>query len=307
MKSALDQAMARLERNVKGRSSTNNSTMPKVQAPQEPQEKTTVVYLPVWPESARGAPNSVLRGALFAAIKGSNRQACQRKLLGVQNGIQIRFTGIQLDQFDLAVWEQAIHLSRQHPLGIHCTFTARAFLTALGRSDGKSMYESLKDAFARLAGCAVEITHDGLTYGGSLLEFYRDEHTGRYVVNINPKIRKLFDAGWTATDWEQRKLLKRKPLALWLQGFYATHAEPYPITVQKLWKWSGSNAKNLYHFKANLKKALNNLQAIGAIDSYSIDDDLVSVKRTPSTSQKKYLNKPKPHEGKARTSSDKGT
>ncbi len=259
-------------------------------APQSAQ----IIQLPLWPEPVRGVPNSALRGALFAAIQGKNRKALKGELLAVQRGIEIRFTGWQLDQSDLDVWEQALHLARQHPLGTRCYFTAHAFLKGLGRSTGKPMHEWLKDVFRRLGGGFVEITDKGYTYGGGMLRFYRDEERQLYALEIDPQIRKLFTAGWTATDWEQRQLLRRKPLALWLQGFYATHAKPYPVTVQKLWEWSGSWTKTIKHFKANLKKALNELQAVGAIDSYSIDGDLVSVKRSPSNSQIKHLRKAKP-------------
>ena len=33
-----------------------------------------VIQLPLWPEPKRGAPNAVLRGALFAAIQGKGRR-----------------------------------------------------------------------------------------------------------------------------------------------------------------------------------------------------------------------------------------
>ena len=253
-----------------------------------------IVQLPLWPEPARGVPNSALRGALFAAIQGKDRKAMERKVLAVQKGIQICFTGIQLNQSDLDVWEQALHLARMHPLGTRCEFTAHAFLKALGRSTGKAQHEDLKKNFARLGGCLVEITHNRLTYGGSLLEFYRDEDTGRYHLEVNSKINALYNAGWTATDWQQRKALSRKPLALWLHGFYASHADPYPVSVEKLREWSGSRNKQLAGFKRKLKAALEDLKAIGAILDFEIKDGLVYVKRAPSRSQQKHLTRTKP-------------
>ena len=215
----LSDALANLEKTIKTRRTQKTA----------PNKTAEIVHLPVWPESTRGVPNSALRGALFAAIQGKDRRAMQRELLAVQQGVEIRFTGIQLNQSDLNVWEQALHLARQHPLGNRCEFTAHSFLKALGRSTGKPMHEWLKDAFARLMGCGVEITHDQLTYGGSLLEFYRDDDTDHYRLEINPKIKALYDAGFTQIDWQQRKQLGRKPLALWLHGFLASHAEPYPF------------------------------------------------------------------------------
>ena len=259
---------------------------------------TKIVQLSPWPEPVRSVPNSILRGALFAAIQGKDRQYMKRELLAVQNGMEIRFTGMQLNQSDLEIWEQALHLARMHPLGTHCDFTAHAFLKALGRSTGKPMHEWLKDTFARLAGAVAEITHNHFTYGGSLLEFYRDEDTERYRLKINPKIKALYDAGFTQIDWQQRQQLARKPLALWLHGFYASHADPYPVSVEKLRQLSGSRTKQIKHYKANLKKSMALLQSIGAIKGFEIKDDLVFVDNVPSRSQQRHLKKTKPRNPK---------
>ena len=272
----------------------------KIQA-RSKQQSAKVIQLPMWPEPARGVPNSILRGALFAAIQGKNRRYMKRELLIVQKGTGIRFTGMQLDQSDLDVWEQALHLARMHPLGTRCDFSANGFLKALGRSTGKPMHEWLKDAFSRLTGCAVEITHGRYTYGGSLMEFYRDEVTQQYRLEINPKIIALYNAGWTATDWQQRQLLRRKPLALWLHGFFASHADPHPMKVETLWKLSGSRNKEKRGFKRDLIKALESLKAIGAIIDFEIKNDLVYVERMPSASQKRNLVKDKPWRKSARS------
>ena len=254
-----------------------------------------IVQFPSWPEPVRGIPNSALRGALFAAIQGKNRKAFKRELLHSQNGIEIRFTGWQLDQSDLDVWEQALHLARMHPLGTRCNFNAHTFLKALGRSTGKPMYEWLKDVFTRLAGAVVEITQNGKTYFGSLIEGgIRDESTGLYVLHLNPDLVKLYGVGmWTAIDWQQRRTLKRKPLALWLHGFYASHADPYPVSVEKLRQWSGSQTKSLRRFKQALVKALGDLKTMGTIMDFEIKDGLVYVEREPSSSQRKHLTRVK--------------
>ena len=48
-------------------------------AAQEPRGPAKVLQLPLWPEATRGAPNAVLRAALFAAIQGKGRQYLLRK------------------------------------------------------------------------------------------------------------------------------------------------------------------------------------------------------------------------------------
>jgi hypothetical protein len=260
-------------------------------AQEEPRGPALVIQLPLWPESKRGAPNAVLRGALFAAIQGKGRVALDRELVAAQDGIEVRFTGWQLSQSDLDVWEQVLHLARTQALGTACHFTAHGFLKALGRSTGKMNHEWLQMALERLTGAVVRISDGQRTYFGTLIEGgARDEDTGRYVVEINPKLAKFYGrTQWTQIDWEQRQQLRGKPLALWLHGFYATHAKPYPLTVAYLHKLSGSQTKQLRYFKKNLTQALRDLEAIGAIKAFEIRDDLVHLWTIPSPSQQKHL------------------
>ena len=257
---------------------------------QEQRGPAQVIQLPLWPEPKRGAPNAVLRGALFAAVH-KDRRYVDRELLATQDGIKVWFTGKQLDQSDLDVWEQVLHLARTQALGTECYFTAHGFLKALGRSTGKMNHEWLQMALERLTGAVVRISDGRRTYFGTLIEGgVRDEATGRYVVEINPKLAKFYGRTlWTQIDWEQRQRLRGKPLALWLHGFYASHATPYPLTVAYLHQLSGSRTKQLKHFKQNLSRALRDLEAVDAIRSFEIRDDLVHVRTVPSPSQQKHL------------------
>ena len=250
-----------------------------------------VIQLPLWPEPKRGAPNAVLRGALFAAIQGKGRIALDRELLAAQDGVTIRYTGWQLTQSDLDVWEQALHLARTQALGIKCYFTARGFLKALTRQASGQNLEWLKSSLARLAGAVVEISDGRRTYFGTLIERgVRDEETGRYVVEINPDLATFYGRSrWTQIDWEQRQRLRSKPLALWLHGFYASHAAPHALTVEYLHKLSGSHTKRLRKFKENLTQALQALEAAGAIRGFTIRDNLVHVRTVPSKSQQRHL------------------
>ena len=109
-------------------------------------------------------------------------------------------------------------------------------------------------------------------------------------MEINPKLAAFYGRSqWTQIDWEQRQRLRGKPLALWLHGFYASHAAPYLLTVAYLHKLSGSRTKQLKHFKQNLVRALRDLEAVGAIQAFEIRDELVHVRTVPSKSQQKHL------------------
>jgi hypothetical protein len=251
--------------------------------------KNNLVTLPIWPESTRGTPNAFLRGALFAAIQGKERRAMQRELLATQKGVTIRYTGWQLDQADLDVWEQAAQLAQSHPLGNVCHFHLHGFLKALGRDTGKSQHEWLKGSFARLMSAGVEISDGRYTYGGAMLEFKQDELVGAYVVRLNPTIFDLYKAGWTQVDWQIRRKLSRKPLALWLHGWLSSNAENFPTKIETLRELSGSKNKVLRGFKQKLQAALDELVTVDAIDGFSVEHNLVTIQRKPTATQEKHL------------------
>jgi hypothetical protein len=258
--------------------------------PEKPAPKAKVVQLRIWPEAVRGVPNSFLRSALFAAVQGKTRRYLKGATIAATQGIAIKFTGMQLDQSDLDVWEQAAHLARIHPLGNECHFKGSAFLKAIGRSTGKADYDWLDDVIDRLRACAVVVKNGQREYVGGLLQnAWRDKESREYKVILDPHIIKLFYADdWTGLQFEERLALKGKPLALWLHGFYSSHAKPLPMKVETLHALSGSATKNIRHFKANLKTAFADLCKVTGI-SASFDGDLAAVKRIPTKAQSKHL------------------
>jgi len=258
-----------------------------------------IIQLDIWPEPVRATPNQVLRSALFSAIKGNNRKAMERKLIASVNGFEIRFTGVQLCQTDFSVFAQALHIARREPLGNQCEFTAGSFLNGLGRSKGKYQHEQLKKEFARLMGCGLEITDKNTqkTYADNLLRYCRDEITGRYVIQFNPQFKIIFDEGWTAIDWEQRKQLKNKPLAQWLHGFISSHAKIYPMKIETFRELSGSNTKEIRYFTKAFKKGLGDLKTIGAINDFYFEKGLAYIDHTSTASQQKHLSNLKHNTG----------
>lgn len=254
-------------------------------------------HLPSWAENRRGVPNPVLRGALFSAIQGKSRRALKGELIATQKGVEIRFSGWQLDQADLNVWEQVLHIHMIEglPLGVQLCISARRLLMGLGLSTGRSDYNWLRDSFRRLAGAVVEITYaPGMTYAGNMLDFWRDDIAKTYTLEVNPRLAGVYAAGWTAIDNEQRLKFRRKPLASWLHRFFSSHAKPLPLKVAYLYRLSGSHNKNIRDFKYQLKIALEVLVDHGAIKSFRVDGDVVRVEVFPSNSQQRHLERRNP-------------
>lgn len=254
-------------------------------------QPSNLVQLPLWPEPVRGVPNSILRSALFGAIKRGRRAFQQRVKKASVEGVLIIHTGPTLDQGDLDVWEQSMHLARTGGLGCRIQFTTYSFLKAIGRSTGGKDVEWLKGAFARLASSVVEIKDGKRVYFGPMIHHgTRDDETGHYAIEINPAIAALYGAdGWSQVEWEQRHALKRQPLAKWLHGFYTTHAKPYPMKVETLHRLCGSENNQLAGFRRELREALGKLEAATDWKSKIDDADLVNVEKKPSPSQARHL------------------
>lgn len=250
--------------------------------------------LELWPDEVRGVPNAILRGALFGV--GQERTIHKKRtLIAAVEGYEIRFKGETFNQTDLDVLEGMLHVAMPHPLGKRVEFTVHSFLKALGRGTSGKHHDEFKEQVMRLVTGGIEITDTKakVTFMGTLVsKAFREEETGRYVVIFDKDMLSLYEAGYSHIDWNQRMALGKSTLAKWLHGFYATHAKPYPYKVETLRNLCGSLDKSLRSFRQKLKRALDELANVGAIDGWNIDqDDLVTVLRTPSKAQQKHLNR----------------
>ena len=229
----------------------------------------------------------------------------QGELVASFSNVTIIQTGPRLDQADLDVWEQCLHLARKNTLGTKIQFTTNSFLKNICRDTGKSQHDWLKNSFRRLASSVVEIKDGQRAYFGSMINHgARDDKTKNYCIEINPAIAKLYGAdGWSQVEFEQRNELKGQPLAQWMHGFFTSHAAPYPVKVETILRLSGSETKQIFHFREVLREALVKLEA--ATDwKWSIDNsDLLHITKKPSGTQARHLIK----KMKARHSTDEGT
>jgi hypothetical protein len=241
--------------------------------------------------------NVAARAALFAAIPGEDRELLEKAVLASQDGIQIIFTGRQLNQDDHDVFMELVFRGNHKPLGELVEVPANAILTGLGRGTGKSQHEQLKNEMHRLVTATINLKANGINFIGHFLESaLQDEtlppHQRHWKYRLNPEMAGLFDcAQFSLIDWEQRKSLKQKDLARWFHLYIISHAAPFPVSVAFLHKISGSRTKELWKFRQNLKLALEALKEAGIITAWEIDpkSDLVSIERLASVTQLRHL------------------
>ncbi len=262
---------------------------------QENPMPANVVKLPLWPEAVRAVPNGFLRSALFGAIGKGRRRFMKGEPIAALEGIEIRYTGERLDQGDLDVWESVLQIVRFQAMGEPCRVTSYALLKLMGKTDTGKNRATLHTRITRLRANAVQIKQGRYVYIGGLIdEAYKDEETQEWVIVLNPKLRALFEPNqFTQIEWTIRQELAGQPLAQWLHGFYASHAQPYPVRVATLLKLSGSEDVNPRSANQTLRKALTAVvkasEAHGQPFRYEIHNDLVRTEKQSSHSQQQHI------------------
>lgn len=244
--------------------------------------KKSTAQLTLWPVPTNTIPNTVLRGALFSVAKVRPRYDKKTSIASV-TGVEVRFLGERFNQTDLDVWEALVQVAREQPFGSEIRFNVKTLLRNLGRQNGKTQRDQLHDEIMRLCASTVEIDWidtDIQFFGHLVSGGLRDKKTGEYVVELHPKLLQMYAMGYTYIDPVQRGALGSSNLARWLHAFYSSHSKPYAYKVATLRELCGSE-RELRFFRADLKKALDMLKKVEAIDAWDIDQgDKVVIQKT---------------------------
>ena len=89
----------------------------------EPLSSAKIIQFPLFPEATRPVSNDMARSALFSCIQGKDRRFIKDALLATVDGVEIRFTGEQLNQDDHDLLMQLIFMAREKPVGAWVTIS----------------------------------------------------------------------------------------------------------------------------------------------------------------------------------------
>jgi len=257
--------------------------------PTPPVARSIPLQLPFWPEARRGIPSQIVRSALFTVTKGKARRHFDGKtVIASLSNIEIRFTGDELRQREEDVYLQLLHMARRRNLGEYVEFTAVDLIRELGWTVSGRSYRELDEILRRLnLGTVSIVGHESRgrwEHSGSListfLRFSADGHENSvWRVVFDRELAVLFHQNrYTLINWEQR--LKLTPLAKWLHSFYHSHREPYPYLADTLHQMCGSTMRNKSKFRADLRRALEELKTAGFLVDWQMDAaGKVSVQR----------------------------
>ena len=249
----------------------------------DPQARISIsIQLPLFPkdEDKSAIPNYLARTPLFAPIRAARRKLHDNELLPSPNGVEIRFSGPQLDMADQDVFLLALKLAQGTNLYEPVRCNRSQFLKALGwktsgkerQAFGKSAYEWLDQSFQRLATGTLHIKTKRYKAHLSLIsEWLQDENTGQWEFIVGGKILDLFqNKEYAFIDLAKRRLLGRRvDLAKWLQSYAATHRRGlHRVKVEELKNWCGY-ASPIRKFREALMQALAEMERLQIVISVS--------------------------------------
>ena len=243
----------------------------------EEDDTASVVQIPLWQDTERPCPNPVLRSALFGIVQRGRRKRLDDELLESWKGIDLIYSGHRLNQNDLDVWLQALHLHRSGELGKPVHFTWNGLLKELGRHAGGKDIKWLKSTIDRLTKGHIRIETDRYTYAGSLLhDWGEDEYTGQFFLTINPRLAAIFAADdYTRLNAQERRKFSRS-YTKWLHGFISSHYappdDPDRIRLEKLRELMGSKISHMRNFRAKIRASMKELEEAGIVTAWRITD-----------------------------------
>lgn len=244
------------------------------------------VQLPLLPEHVRASPNAFIRSALFrTGNQNQPRQHFKRERIVSLQGYSIYYTGEELRQDDDDVYLEITHRASVHPLGTTVRFTAYGLLTELGWARNGPSYERLRSTLTRLTATALTVSsEDGREgYTGSLIRGFTWQGADgsplqHWEILLEKEIVRLYSpTSYTRLEWKM--ILALPPMAKYLYKFFSSHETPYPYSVEKFQKLTGSKIADLHKFRYKLRAALDLLVDRGFLAEARIESksDLVYV------------------------------
>lgn len=261
---------------------------------------------PVWAKGEWAAPNTWLRGSLFAPKCRTSKAYLAKEPIAFIGNARILYSGPQLDQGHLDIILQLMHLgAEQHP-GIcnpqeatpenhpgvirlfgntrpHETiirmvpirFHDRHILKSLGLSSGgKNNYATLRARLDMLTKASFDLYEEGSRPFSNPNIIYRhsiDPETHERVVLIPRDQFLMLLSGYTRLDRSVRTQLS-SGAAKWLHGYIDSHrsskANPGRLSLGQLRALGVSHAKCNRKFRQTINRAMRELSAAQQISSF---------------------------------------
>jgi hypothetical protein len=267
---------------------------------------------PTWADDRRGAPNEVIRSAIFGVVKRGPRKVVANLPVAGPADTSITITGWRLDQYDLDIYLEIMHLARDTTPGTELRFSLHTILKRLhdtrhvGSTDKAWIMQRLKN----LAETTISFDEGRRagTAGALITSFAVDKETGEGVITTNPKLRSLWD-DITHLNIEQRRMLGGHQLAKAMHAMLSSHATWYPMRLDTLMHRVGCDFERVRAFREQVQHVLEDFLRREWIYSYKIgtgDGGLVEIDKVRPPTQVRSVQRLQTGSDDAGTSALKG-
>jgi TrfA protein len=223
-------------------------------------------------DDLRAIPNHIARSPLFSSISRGARSIRDNEVVPSPAGVQVRYSGPQLDQGDCDVFMQLVYEHRGKTVGEAQLIVRDRFLKEIGRPDGGSMYAWLTASLRRLQKAFLTVDSPLFRYDAPLVgEVLEDKEKKTFMVSLHAGICDMFAPHERSLiDWKKRAAIeKREHLSKWVHNFTASHTgvdDGWQFhAVENLRTWAGY-ASPLRKFVEALGEALEELERVGVIE-----------------------------------------
>ena len=258
--------------------------------------------IPIWIEDQLAISNHLVRCQLFSLwSRRSGRETFYRTELASRSDTKIFYTGVQLDMSDCDVFMHLVQAAKNALPGTLIKVDEWKLLKELGRAEGGSNYEQLRDSIRRIFYGSIEIEVSGKfkigtkAAGVHLIDKYEyNEETKEYSYIVDPSIVMLFENDeYSLIDWEIRKRFSvRVEMCKWMQNYISSHKPGSQfVSASNLRSWMGYKSP-MRKFITALDEVLTELKKYNIISEYTITDDaktLVKWFRPTRTESNKRL------------------
>lgn len=248
----------------------------------------TLFDLAPWPNSQRAIPNDLARSALFTTRgRAVAREVCNRKpIFSINKDSVMTYTGIELRaEDDELVWVQVLEYAKKIPINSPVRFTFYQMCKDLDWSAGSRSYKRIEDSLTRLQATAIQFTSKRVARLESLSMVERFSVVNRgharnafCEIQIAKEMVILFGGSYyTTLIWDKYK--KLSPTARRLYDYIGSHQTPYPIKLETFKGLCGSQTKELWKLRQQIRKACNELVDAGMVSKAWVEKDLIHCER----------------------------
>lgn len=214
-----------------------------------------------------------------------------KKMSSLSENVDIRYTGYDLNQFDLKIWLTAIRESKTQFLEAITSITPYEFCEAAGvPRGGKSsalVYDSLNRLFHGNLSSEMYKVEKGKkilvrSYHDHLINnFSTNKDTDKWEIALSAKFAVMYLFQTTWVEWDTYKGIRSdmmRALILQICSHEAHPDNPQRIGLQKLRELLRVDSPNI-ELRRLIKINMAKIKALGIVDSWSFENDILMFTR----------------------------